>query len=250
MKQLILILSVLFWLGSGGNSLAAQSFDTLDEAERRAMADTFQYSLENNPTSQNSEWVNPDSTHSGEVRPLKTFYNSNGEPCREFTQTIIIGEREEQGYGTACRQPDGIWQIVTEQRPAAALNRVEPTERRTVVYLTNTPWPNYFLYRHSPPYGYWYPYYYPSSFSFSFNYLYHRSNDYKRSHIKPRHNPGNYSPPYKFRTDFDRYNRSGSDRWREERIEQKYRDKKERQQQHRNKSEKRERREDEREGRR
>ncbi len=240
MKKLISILSVLFCLGNGFNSFASQSFDLLDETEHRAMAETFQYALENNPTSQDSEWVNPDTAHSGEVTPIKTFYNSNGDPCREFTQTIIIGEREEQGYGTACRQPDGIWQIVSDQGPAAVINQIPPVEKRTIVYIHDTPWPNYFTYRRSLPYGYRYPYYYPGSFSFNFNYPYHRNNYYKRNHINPR---------YKIRTDFDHDNRSWNDRRWEERDDRKYRDKK-KYQQHWNKNMKRERREEEREGRR
>ena len=32
--------------------------------------------------------------------------------CREFTRTILIGNRWQQGYGNACLQPDGSWQLV------------------------------------------------------------------------------------------------------------------------------------------
>ena len=31
--------------------------------------------------------------------------------CREFQQTIVIGGRLEQAYGTSCQQPDGSWRI-------------------------------------------------------------------------------------------------------------------------------------------
>lgn len=34
-------------------------------------------------------------------------------PCREYTKTISIGGRLEVGYGRACRQPDGAWEIVS-----------------------------------------------------------------------------------------------------------------------------------------
>ena len=33
--------------------------------------------------------------------------------CREFQQTITVGGRTETAYGTACRQPDGDWKIVS-----------------------------------------------------------------------------------------------------------------------------------------
>jgi len=35
-----------------------------------------------------------------------------GLQCREFQQTVTIGGRTEQAYGTACLQRDGSWEIV------------------------------------------------------------------------------------------------------------------------------------------
>lgn len=32
--------------------------------------------------------------------------------CREFTNTVQIGNRWQESYGTACLQPDGSWKIV------------------------------------------------------------------------------------------------------------------------------------------
>ena len=37
--------------------------------------------------------------------------------CREFTQTISIGGKIQQGYGTSCRQPDGSWKIIRPLEP-------------------------------------------------------------------------------------------------------------------------------------
>ncbi len=39
--------------------------------------------------------------------------------CREFTQTKTIGSETQAGYGTACLQPDGTWEI---QKPATTAN--------------------------------------------------------------------------------------------------------------------------------
>ena len=33
------------------------------------------------------------------------------EVCREYTKTIYIGGKAVEGYGTACRQQDGSWEI-------------------------------------------------------------------------------------------------------------------------------------------
>lgn len=45
--------------------------------------------------------------------------------CREYTQTFTIGNTTQKGYGTACLQPDGSWEI---QKPASL-----PSSSRTVV---------------------------------------------------------------------------------------------------------------------
>jgi surface antigen len=39
-------------------------------------------------------------------------YQANGTYCREFQQTITVGGQTQEGYGTACKQPDGAWKIV------------------------------------------------------------------------------------------------------------------------------------------
>jgi triosephosphate isomerase len=36
-----------------------------------------------------------------------------GRYCREFQQTVTIGGRTEQAYGTACMQPDGAWEVIS-----------------------------------------------------------------------------------------------------------------------------------------
>jgi surface antigen len=48
----------------------------------------------------------------GAVSVLRDGQSSSGRYCREFQQTVAIGGRSEQAYGTACMQPDGAWQIV------------------------------------------------------------------------------------------------------------------------------------------
>lgn len=46
-----------------------------------------------------------------------------GNYCREYTRTIAVGGRFESGYGTACRQPDGSWQITGWNGAAAPPDR-------------------------------------------------------------------------------------------------------------------------------
>ena len=85
---------------------------SMDEQDKMKMQRTTQRALERSRTGQTSSWRNPDSGHSGTVTTTRTFQN-NGRYCREFTQTITVGGKTQKGYGTACRQPDGSWQIVS-----------------------------------------------------------------------------------------------------------------------------------------
>jgi surface antigen len=90
-----------------GNNIGAQ----LDERDRLLMGQTFQNTMETAPTNQVGGWNNPDSGNSGTIVPTQTRY-TDGQPCREFTTTVYIGGKEQEGYGTACRQADGSWKIV------------------------------------------------------------------------------------------------------------------------------------------
>ncbi|HQS84816.1 MAG: hypothetical protein B7Y25_00800 [Alphaproteobacteria bacterium 16-39-46] len=92
-----------------GNSIGS----SLDKADQMYADKTAQKSFESAPSGQTQRWANPDSGHSGTITPTKTFQTQNGQYCREFTQTIEVGGKKQQGYGTACRQPDGSWQIVS-----------------------------------------------------------------------------------------------------------------------------------------
>lgn len=95
-------------LGAGFGSEIGKS---LDRADQMAMQQTMNTSLERGPSGQRSEWRNPDSGHSGSYTPQPAYQAANGRTCREFQQTVNIDGREQSAYGTACRQPDGSWQI-------------------------------------------------------------------------------------------------------------------------------------------
>ena len=87
---------------------------SLDRADRlyagRAAADGLEHKASGEPTS----WSNPDTGHSGTITPVNTYREPSGRYCREYQQTVTVGGRTEQAYGTACRQPDGSWKIVRE----------------------------------------------------------------------------------------------------------------------------------------
>lgn len=91
-----------------GNSIGA----SLDKADLAYQQQTANVALETAQPGQALPWQNPQSGVSGSVTPYNYYQTAQGTYCREYSQTINVGGRVEQGYGKACRQPDGTWQIV------------------------------------------------------------------------------------------------------------------------------------------
>ena len=83
----------------------------MDAADRREAYHATQNSLEKNPSGTETKWHNPDSGNRGSVTPLNSYPVSNGRYCREYSHQVTINGKTEQAHGTACRQPDGSWQI-------------------------------------------------------------------------------------------------------------------------------------------
>jgi len=95
-----------------GGLLGAGVGEYLSQRDRHYMADTTYDALENTPTGNSLAWNNPDTGHSGQITPTETYQTAQGQNCREFRQTVTIDGEPNTAYGTACRQPDGTWQIV------------------------------------------------------------------------------------------------------------------------------------------
>lgn len=84
---------------------------SMDDRDIQYYQQTTQTALEYNRSGVASSWHNPDSGHSGVITPTKT-YSHNQRYCREYTQSIKVGNKVQEAYGKACRQPDGSWEIV------------------------------------------------------------------------------------------------------------------------------------------
>lgn len=99
-------------VGAGLGALAGGYIGgQLDKADRAAAERTCQQALETGRSGQKTVWKNPDKGTSVTIVPQPAYQTEQGY-CREFQQTIVVGGKPQQGYGTACRQPDGSWQIV------------------------------------------------------------------------------------------------------------------------------------------
>jgi surface antigen len=95
----------------GGALLGGLVGNMLDDRDKKMAADSAQKALETAPAGKPVAWNNPDSGHSGTVTPVRTYQQANGQYCREYQQTVTIGGKAENSYGTACRQPDGSWKV-------------------------------------------------------------------------------------------------------------------------------------------
>jgi surface antigen len=101
-KATMTVVGVLAGALAGG--YVGRSMDPVDQG-------CVSRALEHAPTQQTVAWQNPDTGASYRVTPTRTYQERNGTPCREYTTTAVIDGRQEQVYGTACRQPDGAWKV-------------------------------------------------------------------------------------------------------------------------------------------
>jgi len=65
------------------------------------------------PLGETITWNNPETGNYGSVTPVRDGTTQTGRYCREYQQTIYVDGQQQTGYGTACRQPDGSWEIVS-----------------------------------------------------------------------------------------------------------------------------------------
>lgn len=84
---------------------------SLDSADMKYHENAVQQAY-HAPLNQTVNWSNPQSGHSGSVTPVKEgVHSTNGLPCRQYRQTIVVDGQAETAYGTACQNPDGTWSL-------------------------------------------------------------------------------------------------------------------------------------------
>jgi surface antigen len=86
---------------------------SLDEADRLAAERTAYTAFERYPTGQQAAWQNPDTGNYGYTTPTRTYQTAAGQVCRDFQTAVVIQGQTETARGTACRQPDGTWRVVS-----------------------------------------------------------------------------------------------------------------------------------------
>lgn len=109
--------------GGGAGKLATTAVGTLlgayagrelgrrfGPADQTQASDAEERAVANNQT---ITWNNPQSGNGGSIQPIRTYQDSNGQTCRDYTHTVTIDGKKEVARGTACRQGDGNWKLVS-----------------------------------------------------------------------------------------------------------------------------------------
>lgn len=96
-------------LGAALGNAAGQSMDRADMMYAQQAAGQAYMA----PTGATVQWNNPQTGNWGSYTPTRDGTGPYGEPCREFQTSIVVGGQLQQGYGTACRQADGSWRMVS-----------------------------------------------------------------------------------------------------------------------------------------
>lgn len=95
-----------------GTLVGSEIGRSLDKADMAHMQNA-NYEAHSAPIGDEISWNNPESGNYGSVTPTRDGSDSAGRYCREYQQTIYVGGQQETGYGIACQQPDGTWEIVS-----------------------------------------------------------------------------------------------------------------------------------------
>ena len=82
--------------------------DDVERAQRSALA-----AFESAPSGETTIWRNPKNGHWGTLTPVRTYQDAGGRYCREFRQTVTLDGQEHQGNGSACRERDAVWRIMS-----------------------------------------------------------------------------------------------------------------------------------------
>lgn len=97
----------------GGALIGSHIGKGLDERDQLAMQKATAIALKNTNSNTTVNWTNSDTGNTGSVTPTRTFQMVDGSFCREYTSMVEVGGESQTAYGTACRQPDGTWKIIS-----------------------------------------------------------------------------------------------------------------------------------------
>lgn len=83
----------------------------LDARDRRSALEAEYRALEHTPSGQQVVWRSSDTLY-GEVVAAQP-YRVGSQDCRQYTHTVHSGGQPKTARGTACRNGDGSWTLLT-----------------------------------------------------------------------------------------------------------------------------------------
>lgn len=93
--------------GIAGNAIGR----SLDEADGYE-ADMAFTRASRAPVGEVVYWNNIRTGNWGSYQPIREGHSRYGNYCRQYMTTVEINGRVERMYGTACRQPNGTWELL------------------------------------------------------------------------------------------------------------------------------------------
>lgn len=99
----------------GGGYLGGEVGQSLDNRDKNQLSDATQRALDEGTVGRSYDWSNSATGNRGTVTPTSTAYaRAEGQTCRDFTTSVTLREgRSATSSGTACKQPDGSWRVVS-----------------------------------------------------------------------------------------------------------------------------------------
>ena len=86
----------------------------LDDTDKRYAQEAYEKAIEASRTGEVTSWENSGSGNSGTYTPTVSYRTAQGQYCRAFMQSISAGAATQDSSGTACRNQNGIWELVSK----------------------------------------------------------------------------------------------------------------------------------------
>jgi len=102
-------------IGAGAAAVllsAAPAMATSDFRDVPVLFAKVSETLETAPTDMAVTWQNPETGNHGTITVTRTFFLSDGSPCRDYTRTTLQRDRPMiTETGTGCREDNGAWTL-------------------------------------------------------------------------------------------------------------------------------------------
>ena len=86
--------------------------DYLSKSDREQHAQSSYQAFESQSAGGQMSWNNAETGNNGTTKINRVYRTTEGQLCKDFTQSINAGDRTETVNGTTCQEPDGTWKVL------------------------------------------------------------------------------------------------------------------------------------------